>query len=1310
MEFFTTLQNDNSQDGMSWQIGTALSSSRNDEIAISESGCRVALHQQNVDEVQQVLSGIAFIDSGLEDYQSLVAGVAPGIEVVVLESTQNGVEEISRVLAKRQRIGSIHIVSHGAPGAIYIGNSELSLETLNHYGNELLSWADWLAPNAEVLIYGCEVAKGDRGQAFIHRLSELTGASIHASATKTGCAALGGDWNLDFLAASPHPFLNFLSFKRLSLAFTANLQQSYQGVLELKFTLVPPLDGTNGTNSVVFGDFNGDGNVDLVHTNSNSSNFQVYLGNGNGLFTGPTTFTTGSLPQDITTGDFNKDGKLDLAVANQFASSVSIFLGNGNGGFSTGSVVAVGPPPIGNFGSQPFDLAIGDINSDGNQDLVTAQAASNSVFILLGNGNGGFTTTELPIGSRSTSVHLADFNADGKQDLAVTRIGSNNVAILLGNGNGGFGAATDYAVGTTPWEVTAADFNGDGRPDLVVANRSSNNVSILLNNGSGGFNPATNYTVGSDPRSLTVGDFNVDGKLDVVVSNFASNFVSVLLGDGSGNFAAATNVTVSTANTTEGLAVGDVNADGVLDLAVTSHRSTVILVNAPGVTNVSSPAANGTYIVGQTIPITVTFNDTVIVSGTPQLLLETGTTDRYANYVSGSGSNTLTFQYTVQAGDVSSDLNYASTNALELNGGTIEGTNGSNAVLFLPATNSVGSLATNKAIIIDPVPAATSVTVPADGTYVDGQALNFTVNFSQAVTVNTASGTPILPVTLDSGTVNATYVSGSGSNALVFRYTVSSGNLDINGISVGNAITLNGATIRNSSSKNAALTLNGIGSTTNVLVDAVNPAIANVSSITPDGTYTLGDSIGVTVTFNEVVNVTGTPQLILETGTTDAIANYTSGSGTNTLTFTYTVAPGNTNPDLDYISANALTLNGGTIKDAAGNNALLPLPTPGTAGSLGANKAITILSNTSPSFTANANLTTVAEDTTNPSGQTISTVFNGLFSDPDAGASLSGVAVVGNTANATTQGTWQYSTDGTTWFDVGTVADSATALALSASTVVRFVPVANYNGAPPALTVRAIDNTYTSGFTSGGTRINVNTGTNGGTTAISATTNTINTSITAVNDAPTGSPTATLATGTEDTAYTITTASLSQGFTDVEGNTLSVANLVATNGSITSNGNGTYTFQPTANYNGTVTLNYDVVDDNGGVTAATQSFSLAAVADVSLAAGTTPTEAGTTGTFVITLDAPAPVGGLTIKYNLSGSTATTPADFSLTAGNNIIGLTGGSFTIAAGATTATLQVAAVNDGIVDPNETVRLNLISGVPPISPLQVVQQVSF
>lgn len=93
-----------------------------------------------------------------------------------------------------------------------------------------------------------------------------------------------------------------------------------------------------------------------------------------------------------------------------------------------------------------------------------------------------------------------------------------------------------------------------------------------------------------------------------------------------------------------------------------------------------------------------------------------------------------------------------------------------------------------------------------------------------------------------------------------------------------------------------------------------------------DGTYGAGATINVTVTFSEVVTVSGTPQLTLETGSSDAVVNYTSGSGTNTLTFQYTVGAGHASSDLDYVGTTALALNGGTIRDAASNNATLTLP------------------------------------------------------------------------------------------------------------------------------------------------------------------------------------------------------------------------------------------------------------------------------------------------------------------------------------------------------------------------------------------------
>ena len=126
------------------------------------------------------------------------------------------------------------------------------------------------------------------------------------------------------------------------------------------------------------------------------------------------------------------------------------------------------------------------------------------------------------------------------------------------------------------------------------------------------------------------------------------------------------------------------------------------------------------------------------------------------------------------------------------------------------------------------------------------------------------------------------------------------------------------------------------------MIDGVVPTVTNVTSTTSDGTLKVGDVAAITVTFSEAVTVTGTPQLTLSTGSSDAVVNYASGSGGTTLTFNYTVASGHTSTDLDYASTSALALNGGTINDAAGNAATLTLASPGASGSLGANKALVI--------------------------------------------------------------------------------------------------------------------------------------------------------------------------------------------------------------------------------------------------------------------------------------------------------------------------------------------------------------------------------
>ncbi len=369
---------------------------------------------------------------------------------------------------------------------------------------------------------------------------------------------------------------------------------------------------------------------------------------------------------------------------------------------------------------------------------------------------------------------------------------------------------------------------------------------------------------------------------------------------------------------------------------------------APALTEVSSPKADGTYSIGDEIPVTIVFSEPMTVTGTPQLTLETGTTDAVVDFTSGDGTTNLTFNYGVAAGHTSADLDYVGTSSLALNGGTIKDLAGNVADLTLPAPGTAGSLGANKNLVIEGFgPTITSVSsTKTDGTYGSGETIDIMVTFSNAVTV---TGTPRL--TLETGTTDAVvdYTTGSGSATLTFTYTVAAGHASVDLDYAGTtALALNGGTIKNSTGNNAILTLStpgtagSLGANKNLEIDAVGPTITSVNSMEMDGTYGIGETIEINVTFSETVTVTGTPRFTLETGTSDAIVDYTTGSGSATLTFTYTVAAGHVSADLDYTGTTSLALNGGTIQDVVENDAVLTLPAPGTAGSLGANKDLVI--------------------------------------------------------------------------------------------------------------------------------------------------------------------------------------------------------------------------------------------------------------------------------------------------------------------------------------------------------------------------------
>lgn len=155
-------------------------------------------------QAQHAQTEIVFVDTRTPDYQKLVddihAEAADGraIEVVLLDNSTDGIKQITDVLASRHDIGAIHIVSHGSDGAIQLGGSTLDLQSLQGHQSEIASWGNAMSPDADLLIYGCDVAASAQGRAFVDALSRVTGADVAASENLTGSAAAGGDWNLEY--------------------------------------------------------------------------------------------------------------------------------------------------------------------------------------------------------------------------------------------------------------------------------------------------------------------------------------------------------------------------------------------------------------------------------------------------------------------------------------------------------------------------------------------------------------------------------------------------------------------------------------------------------------------------------------------------------------------------------------------------------------------------------------------------------------------------------------------------------------------------------------------------------------------------------------------------------------------------------------------------------------------------------------------------------------------------------------------------------------------------------------------------------
>ena len=414
--------------------------------------------------------------------------------------------------------------------------------------------------------------------------------------------------------------------------------------------------------------------------------------------------------------------------------------------------------------------------------------------------------------------------------------------------------------------------------NVVTVNTSGGTPTLTLNDGG-----TATYTSGSGTSALTFSYTVAAGQGTAALAATAVNLNGATIEDGAGNAA-------------------------TLSLTGLAQIGPQIDTTAPGINSITESPSSGDLDAGKTVTLTLDTSEVVTVNtsgGRPTLTLNDGGT---ATYVSGSGTSALVFSYTVAAGQNTAAL---AATTLNLNGATIEDGAGNNANLSLTSPTQTGPQIDTTTPVISAIAAT-----PSSGDLNAGKTVTYTLTMSEAVTVNTAGGSPTLSLN-DGGT--ATYVSGSGSSALVFSYTVLAGQNtpDLQ----ATAVNLNGATIADSAGNAATLSLTGLAQSS-PQIDTTTPVIGAIGETPSSGDLDAGKTVTYTLTMSGAVTVNtagGSPTLSLNDG---GSATYVSGSGSNTLTFSYTVLAGQNTPDLQ---ATAVNLNGATIADGAGNAANLSI-------------------------------------------------------------------------------------------------------------------------------------------------------------------------------------------------------------------------------------------------------------------------------------------------------------------------------------------------------------------------------------------------
>lgn len=1152
---------------------------------------------------------LVIIDGAVGDLNTLLGGIDRATtDVLILDPTQDGIAQISTALNGRSDLKAIDVISHGASGALQLGSSTLDLAALGDRAAELATWATAIAPGADLHIYGCNVAAGATGEAFLQQLHQQLGADIAASDDLSG---YGGDWD----------FERFIGQIETDVAVSRNLLAAYRdtlatitvnstadaiatdGATTLREAIIAINAGSNQNGVVATGAYGTSDTIVFDPTVFSTAQTITLMGPGteivtaandtvgdldllrNVTITGPGAHLL-TIRSDASSRVFHINGNRTVTLSGiTLTGGSATYTGQGAGIFIDDSGSTVNLQSIAIEGSQstaagsaismPGTSGSGSLNIRQSTIANNVGTGSNTETIRINAGSLVVENSTISGNSSGTRGTVRFQNLNGVAVRHSTFYGLGSGIALMSDGTAGTGNLTgNYTVSNSIIKnFNAAPATGFGTVSTGITPTASGNLidlsnatldatrfstTLALNGGTtkthallpAAGNPAVNVvtsTLTVDQRGATrpvgatadIGAFEVNAAptiteplilLPTMVENNPALGAPALFDRPRSltfNNGGADDKTIATLSSTFSISSPDFPNIPQMSVGLGSTNG-VISIPTPGAATLAGNGTNAVTLTGSLTAINaalvgMVFTPTAYFAGDAEIVVtasdgfnapvQTLPGDNIVEIEREATAPVLTASSNAIAGAINTDLNVGGL----ITAAALRDTDSETVGVWRAAMSGNPFVYTPGRILIRNVPAGvtvigataafgpdygTAAATPLDLSDPDpdafGDAPVYEIAIADLPNLKFRSTTPVAPfdiqftlwskenaagateplaaleqtVTVEiTGTANlAPVLTGNATFPTVTQGTTPTGQLisTLFPFGAGNLVTDAGP--------DATPSLTGIA----VVGNGADPATEGVWEYSTDGTTWTAIPAAPTPAAAVMLSAASQVRFV-------PVAAYTGAATDTPLTVRA----------VDNTYAGGFSTNGAPVTQDVSVNGD-PTAFSAATGLL----QVTVApagANTAPVFTGTTTtLAAIAAGTTNPPGNTVTALFGGIVTDPDAGAALTGVAIVGNSANAATQGTWQYSTDGTSWFDVGAVADNATALALPATSRLRFVPVAAFTGAAPALTARAIDNTFVGAFTTGATRQLTDATVNGGANAISGNTAALNTSVTAV--------------------------------------------------------------------------------------------------------------------------------------------------------------------------------------------------------------------